>query len=65
MRSTKLGSVMNATMCISSGPVELEVVTDLVTTAKDGSDDILNSLGALLLADLRPSPLPIPDKFYN
>ena len=55
--SSQLGAALTA------GSVEVAVSTDLVTTNKDGKDDLLDSLGSLFLADPRPSPTPIPPEW--
>jgi hypothetical protein len=51
------------TAALARGDVYMQVTTDVVATAQDGSDDIMDSLGGLLLADPRPSPLPFPPEW--
>jgi hypothetical protein len=45
---------------LAKGSVKIDVVAQLVATAKNGKDDILDGLGALVLADPRPSPIAFP-----
>jgi len=52
------------TAALAAGTVQLGVETELVTTAKDGSDDVLDQMGGLLLADPRPSPMPFPPEWF-
>ncbi len=47
---------------LAKGSVTIDVVAQLVATAKNGKDDVLDGLGALVLADPRPSPGPFPEE---
>ncbi len=47
---------------LAKGSVTIDVVAQLVATAKNGKDDVLDGLGALVLADPRPSPGEFPEE---